>query len=129
MNFKSCVVALAIVALPLVAQAQLGPTRPPNVPKPTAADVQRVIGIIRADKTKLQAVCDLVKLDDQIADAEQKKDTKKMEELDKKAEASAQKIGPDYMKLMAGLEQMDNSSKESQQLTAPLDALVKTCPK
>jgi hypothetical protein len=129
MNLKPIVVLFAVIALPLLAQAQQGGQKPPNVPKPTAADVQRVVAMIRADKAKLQNFCDLAKIDDQIAQAEQAKDTKKADELDKKAEEMAQKIGPDYINLMSGLEQMDHSSKETQQLTTPFDVLVKTCPK
>ena len=129
MTFRLSVAIGVIAALPLIAYAQQDRPRPPAGPKPTAADVQKVVGIIRADKAKLQLLCDLTKLDDQIAQAEQAKDTKKIAELDKKAEESAQKIGPEYMNLMVALEQIDHSSKEAQQLTAPFDALVKTCPK
>ena len=129
MKLRVFVVICAVIGLPLFAQAQQSGQKPPNVPKPTAADVQRVVAMLRADKSKLQGFCDLAKIDDQIAQAEQAKDTKMADELDKKVEEMAQKIGPDYINLMSGLEQLDHSSKEVQQLTAPFDALVKTCPK
>ena len=47
----------------------------------------------------------------------------------KLAEQMSQKIGPDYVKLMSALEQVDNSDKEVQQLTAPIDALAQQCPR
>ena len=73
MTFKLFIAALSIAALPLVAQAQQG-NRPqqnaPAAPKPTPTDVQRVVGIITADKAKTQAYCDIIKLDEQIGQAE-----------------------------------------------------------
>jgi len=124
---KYCVALIAVVGLPLLARAQQG--APPSGPKPTLADVQKVVALLRADKTKLQLFCDLAKIDEQMAVAEQKKDTKTMEALDKKAEDMAKKIGAEYINLMTGLEQVDPSSPEGQQLTAPFDELGKQCPK
>jgi hypothetical protein len=128
MKFKYCVAIFAIVGLPSFVQAQQGGA-PPKGPKPTAAEVQKVVGIIKGDKTKMQLFCDLGKMEEQFNKAEQAKDNKKLEELDKQAEGMAQKIGPEYVKLMSTLEQVDNSDKEVQQLTAPLDTLAQQCPK
>src|SRR5712691_11119826 len=103
MNLKLLVTVLTIAALPLAAQAQQpGNRNQPNAPagpKPTASDVQRVVGLISADKAKTQAYCDIIKLDDQIAQAEQAKDKKKAEDLSKQADQMAQKLGPEYVKL------------------------------
>ena len=95
--------------------------------KPTVADVQRVVQIITSDKAKSAAYCELEKVEQQIAEAEEKKDTKKIEELGKKAEALAQKIGPEYIKLMEGLEQVDDESAEGQRLNAASEPLDKLC--
>ena len=52
------VAAISALAIPALAHAQqTGP--PPNVPKPTKADVQNVVQIVANDKAKTQAYCDL----------------------------------------------------------------------
>ena len=112
------VAAISILgAMPAFAQAQ-----------PTVADVQKVVQIITSDKAKSAAYCELEKVEQQIAEAEEKKDTKKIEELGKKADALAQKIGPEYIKLVEGLEQVDEESAEGQRLNAASEPLDKLCP-
>lgn len=128
MKLKIIVAASALFALSLAmsafAQAQQG--APPNVPAPTKADVQKVVQIISSDKAKTQAYCDIGKLNEQMADADQKKDQKTLDALGKQADALAEKIGPEYIKLMEGLEQVDPNSalgKQLEALFAPLDKL------
>ena len=96
----------ALVAIPAFAYAQQGGPQP-NVPKPTKADVQNVVQIITSDKVKTQAYCDLTKLEDQVEAFQQNTDTKTVETLIKQAEALIDKLGPEYFKLMDGLEQVD----------------------
>jgi hypothetical protein len=123
MNLKVIVAASALFAMSAFAQAQQGP---PNVPAPTKADVQKVVQIVSADKAKTQAYCDIGKLNEQMAAADQKKDQKALEALGKQADALAEKIGPEYVKLMEGLEQVDPNSplgKQLETLFAPLDKL------
>jgi hypothetical protein len=127
MSWKFFAAIFAIAVLPFAAQAQQGGRTPPGGPKPTTADVQRVVKIIVADKAKTQTYCDLAKLDEQIAQAEQSKDEKKAEELSKKADEMANKLGPEYLALMDRLEQVDPSSKEGQQLVAAFEPLDKQC--
>lgn len=81
MNLKSIVTAFIFAAVPACLQAQ---QLLPNAPKPTKADAQRVIQIISGDKTKRERYCDLAKLDDQIEQANNVKDTKKAETLSQK---------------------------------------------
>jgi len=122
MRLKLTVAAAALVALSAIAQAQQGP--PPKVPKPTKADVQKVVALIMADKTKVQAYCELSKINDQMAEAQDKKDQKKMEALSNQADALVTKIGPEYEKLMEGLDQIDENSPDAKtfgDLFAPLD--------
>ena len=73
MNLKLTVAILVIAAAPVCAQAQA-----PSAAKVTKADAQNVIKIIRGDKAKTQIYCDIGKLGEEIAQAEQKKDTKKI---------------------------------------------------
>ncbi len=124
MNLKLVIAISALVAISAIAQAQPGP--PPNGPKPTKADAQRVVQIITSDKAKTQAYCQLAKLNDQMAAADQKKDEKALAALGKQADDLSQKIGPEYVKLMDGLDQIDPDSAEGKQfaaLLAPLDDL------
>jgi hypothetical protein len=122
MKLKLTVAAAALIAMSALAQAQQGP--PPKVPKPTKADVQKVVQLIMADKAKVQAYCQLSQLNDQMAEAQEKKDQKKMEALANQADALVQKIGPEYEKLMEGLDQIDENSPDAKtfgDLFAPLD--------
>jgi hypothetical protein len=63
---------------------------------------------------------------DQAADAEEKKD-KNAEELTKKADEASQALSRDYQKVMNGLQQIDPSSPEGQEMSAVLDPLDNSC--
>ena len=122
MNLKSIVAALVIAALPLCAQAQ----RPMKV---TKADAQKVVEIISADKAKTQTYCDMATLGEQIDQADQKKDTKKVDELSKKMDDMTKKLGPEYVALMEGLQDMDANSKAGKETGETLEGLDKLCAK
>jgi hypothetical protein len=127
MNLKLVVALSLIAASPAYAQTQKPSAPPANVPAPTKADVDKVVAAITADKNKLQAFCDLGKLDQQMAQAEQKKDTKALQTIGAKENDLSQKLGPDYLKLMAGLGQLDPDSPSFKTITGPLDALDGKC--
>jgi hypothetical protein len=116
----------ALVTVPVLAYGQQGGP-PPNVPKPTKADVQKVVQIISSDKAKLQSYCDLRKLDDQMGAAYQKNDSKTADALGKQADALADKLGPEYSKMMDGLEQVDQNSSEGKGYMSILSGLDKLC--
>jgi ATP-dependent 26S proteasome regulatory subunit len=82
MNPKLIIAILMIVALPLCAQAQK-----PSAAKVTKAAVQKVVKIISGDKAKTQTYCDIGKLNEQIEEADEKKDIKKTEELSQQIDA------------------------------------------
>jgi prephenate dehydratase len=124
MNLKLIVAVLVIAAVPLCAQAQK-----PGAAKATNADAQKVVKIISADKAKTQAYCDLSKLGEQIDQAEQKKDSKTADALSQKADALAQKIGPEYAALMDGLQDIDEKSKDGEAIGKTLEGLDKLCAK
>jgi hypothetical protein len=71
MKLKLAATIPALVAAPALVLAQQGGP-PPIRPKPTKADIQKVIQIITSDKAKTQAYCDLNKLYEQMDAAEQK---------------------------------------------------------
>jgi ABC-type transporter Mla subunit MlaD len=126
MKLKLVLAISALVAMPAFAQPQQGGP-PPNAPKPTLAQVQKVIQIITGDKVKTEQYCDVEKLAWQIAEAEQKQDTKRVEELTKQADDLADKIGPEYVAMMDGLSQIDENSSEGKQIEAALASLEKLC--
>jgi uncharacterized coiled-coil DUF342 family protein len=126
MNLKLVVAVSLFAAVPAVAFAQKDAPAT-KVPKPTIADAQKLVQTISGDKTKLQAYCDMGKLQDQMEKAEQKKDNKALEALGAKADSLAQQIGPEYAKVMDGLEEVDPNSAEGKQYTAVFATLIKQC--
>jgi hypothetical protein len=129
MNLKLVIAIAAIAAMPVLAQAQQKGGPPPAAKPPTKAEVQKIVSQIKGDKAKLDIYCQISKLGDQAQAAAQKKDQKKMEDLSKQADALGQKLGPDYVKLMAGMEDVDPESKDGKDLIAILDTLDESCPK
>ena len=123
MKLKSIVTLLAIAVLPVCAQAQ------PAAGKPTKADAQKVVQIVSADKAKAKSYCDIVALGEQMDAAAQKKDEKKLDELSQKADELSAKVGPEYVALMNGLENIDPNSKEGEEFGAILEGLDKLCAK
>ena len=129
MNLKLVIAVAAIAAMPVLAQAQQKGGPPPAAKAPTKADVQKVVSQIKGDKAKLDIYCQISKLGDQAQAAAEKKDQKKMDDLNKQADALGQKLGPDYSKLMAVMENVDPESKDGKDLIAILDTLDEACPK
>jgi hypothetical protein len=81
-----------------------------------------------SDKVKTQAYCDLNKLYDQLK-AVQQNDTKTVETLTKQASALIYTLGPEYLKLMDGLERVDPKSSEAKEFMSILSELDKRCTK
>jgi hypothetical protein len=120
----ACIIAL-LGAMPLSALAQGAP--PPAGPKPTKADVQKVVEVVSADKAKLATYCKLAQIDEQMAKAAEAGDTKKLETLGKEGEALQQTMGPEYVKLTAGLDEVDPQSPEGKDLLTAFEPLDKLC--
>ena len=125
MKLKLAAAISVLAAIPALAHAQQG--GPPKVPKPTKADAQNVVQIITSDKVKTQAYCDFTKLEGQVKAAEQKNDTKTLEALSRQAESLLDKLGPEYFKLMDGLEEVDPKSSEAKEFMSILSELDKRC--
>jgi hypothetical protein len=137
MNFKMIVILLGMAAVPVCVQAQA-----PNLPKASKAakpakaapaapvtTVAAAVKTISGDKAKTQTYCDIGKLGSQIEDAEQKKDMNKIDELNKKMDEMATKLGPEYVALMTRLEEIDPNSKEALEIGSALETLDKLCAK
>ena len=120
----------AISALTIRALAQGQQSGPqPNVPKPTKADVQIVVQIVTNDKAKTQAYCDLNNLYTQVEAGQQKNDFDTVEALTKQADALIDKLGPEYSKMVEGLEEVDLTSSEGKEIMSVLSGLDKLCSK
>ena len=137
MKLKLIVAALVVAAMPMCAQAQSSsppkPSKPakaaPAAPVSKVVAAQRVVKTISGDKTKTETYCDIGKLSQQIEEAEQKNDMKKIDELNKRMDELATKLGPEYVALMGELEDIDPSSKEGQDVSSALGGLDKLCAK
>jgi hypothetical protein len=113
-----------IAAFPSVALAQKGGAA---AAKPTKADIEKVVQIVSADKAKLKVYCDMSKLQEEAQKLDEKKDAKKLADIDKKLEAMGKKLGPEYVKLMQGLQSIDPNSAEGKELYAAFEPLDKMC--
>ena len=137
MKLKLIVAALVVAAMPMCAQAQSSsppkPSKPakaaPAAPVSKVVAAQRVVKTISGDKTKTETYCDIGKLSQQIEEAEQKNDMKKIDELNKRIDELATKLGPEYVALMGELEDIDPSLKEGQDVSSALGGLDKLCAK
>jgi hypothetical protein len=125
-KLKLAAAIFALFAMPVFAFGQQS-SSPPKAPKPTKADAQKVAQIISGDKAKLQAYCDSKKLYDQMAAAYKKNDNKTADALNKQADALVSKLGPEYSKMMDGLEQVEQNSSEAKEFMAILSGLDKLC--
>ena len=124
MNPRLIVAVFVIAAVPVYAQAQK-----PSTAKVTTADVQKVVTFISADKAKTQTYCDIGKLNEQIEEADEKKDIKKTEELSQQIDALGKKLGPEYAALMDRLQQVDPESEDGKRIGLMFEPLDKLCTK
>jgi hypothetical protein len=115
------VAAISALAIPALAHAQQ------SGPQPTKVDVQNVVQIITSDKVKTQAYCDLNKLEGQVKAVQPNTDPTTVEALEKQAEALTDKLGPEYFKLMDGLERVDPKSSEAKEFMSIFSELDKAC--
>ena len=126
MKLKTVLAISALAAMPAFAELQQGGTQP-NAPKPTLGQVEQVVQIISSNKTKLQQYCDIVRLDQKIAEADRRNDTNTLQVLIKQADDLAEKIGPEYVTMLEGLSQIEENSSDGVQIVAALDSLDKLC--
>ena len=133
MKLKLAIAAALLAVTPAFAQPAPPKAGPPPqqqmAPKPTEAQVQKVVQTISADKAKMESYCKLAKLQQQMGSLDEKKDAKKLEALGGQADAEAQKLGADFEKMMDGLEQVDENSAEGKKLAAIIASLDAKCPK
>jgi mevalonate kinase len=121
MNVKLIVAILAIAFVSVCAQAQ----QPSGAKVKT--DVQNVVKIISGDKAKTETYCQIDELSDQVTQAAQKKDDKKVEELSRKIDELEGTLGPEYVALVKELEEVDPNSLDGQEISSAIDALDQLC--
>ncbi len=125
MNVKVVVAGLLIAAVSVCAQAQS-----PSAAKVTKGDAQKVAAIIRSDKAKTQANCEINKVNEQMNEAYGKNDKKRVDELSQKIERLEKILGPEYSALMDGLQKLgQENSKRVAEILLQFAALNKLCTK
>ena len=139
MNFKLMAAVLAVAVVPVCVEAQAPnppkPSKPakaapaPAAPVTTATAAQKVVKVISGDKVKTQTYCDIGKLGSEIESAEKKQDMQKIDELNKRMDGMVTKLGPEYVALVARLEDIDPNSKEALEIDSALETLDKLCAK
>ena len=122
MNRLLVVGILAISTKPLYAQGQQ-----PDTAK-LKADAQKVVSIIKGDKAKTQAYCQINDLGDQIGEADQQKDRKKAEALVERMNELEKQLGPEYLALVEATQDVDPNSKEAQEVESIFGKLDESCP-
>jgi hypothetical protein len=98
-----------------------------ETPEPTLADVQHLAEIISSDKSKLRAYCELGKLHDETRQAVEYNDTNAIAAVIAKTNAFERQLGPEYDKVLNGLDQIDFSSDDGQQIATTLYTLQQKC--
>ena len=122
MNRLLVVGILAISTEPLYAQGQQ-----PDTAK-LKADAQKVVSIIKGDKAKTEAYCQINDLGDQIGEADQQKDRKKAEALVERMNELEKQLGPEYLALVEATQDVDPNSKEAQEVESIFGKLDESCP-
>jgi hypothetical protein len=112
------VAILMIAAIPVFAHAQQ-----PSAAIVTHADARKVLEIIKGDRAKTEAYCDMVHLGHEMAAA----DEKKADELNQKIGQLQRKLGPEYTALMDGFQDLDLGSEVGQEISSMFAALDGLC--
>jgi len=120
MNPTLLAAILALSAMPAYAQGQ------PNAAK-LKADAQNVVTIISSDKAKMRTYCQFADLNDEIDQANQNQDTKKVQELSLKADELEKKLGPEFSALVDDLKDVNPGSQDGQEIGSILDKLDEFC--
>jgi hypothetical protein len=124
--YLQALMGVAIFAVTTVAAvAQDEPTN--QTPKITLADVQHLAEMISSDQSKLRAYCELGKLHDEIQQAVEQKDADAIDALTAKIDAFEQQLGPEYDKVLDGLDKIDLNSDEGQQIADVFKTLQEKC--
>lgn len=129
MMLKFFVAATVVVAVPFAAFAQ-EPNSNAQPWKPSIEDAQKLVETISGDKDRLKLYCELGKLHEEIEKAEEENNTTDAKALDGllgKIASLEEQVGPDYIRVMDGLGEVDPNSDEGQKFAAIFEPLQKQC--
>jgi hypothetical protein len=99
-----------------------------SVPRASKDEAQRVVKIISGDKAKTQTYCDIQNLGEQMERAYEKRNMKLVDELLGKIETMEKTLGPEYVALIDGLEQLDpEKDKLGAEIMFEFSALNRLC--
>jgi hypothetical protein len=124
MNLNVVVAALLIAVVAVYAQAQS-----PSAPKVNKGDAQKVVAIISGDEAKTQTFCDMKKLAEQIEEASANKDSKTVSELSQKIVTLEKTLGPEYLALIDGFEDIAKDDQLGAEFESAVAALFRLCTK
>ena len=125
MYLKALMSVSIFAATTVAAVAQDEPTN--QTPKLTLADVQHLAETISSDKSRLSAYCQLGKLHDETQQAVEDKDADAITALTTKIDGFEQQLGPEYDKVLDGLDKIDLNSEEGQQIADVFKTLQERC--
>jgi len=100
----------------------------PNVAE-LKADAQKVVSMIQGDKSKTRVYCQINALDEQISEADRKRDEKKAEALSKRLTELEKKLGPEYFALELDLNHVNPNSPVGREIDSMLASLDDSCVK
>jgi hypothetical protein len=117
---RKFIVAILLAAISMYAHAQN--------PKVSKGDAQKVVTIISGDKAKTQTYCEIQKLTEQMEQAYEKNDGKMADELSEKIEKLEEALGPEYVALIDGLQDIDpENDKLGREIMSTFEALDSLC--
>ena len=122
MNMMVIVAILLIAVVSVCAQ-----TQSPSAPKVNKGDALKVVTIISGDKAKTQTFCDIKKLTEQIKAASAKKDGKTVNELSQQIETMEKTLGPEYLALLDGFEDIAKDDQLGEEFEPAIAALDRLC--
>jgi hypothetical protein len=96
-------------------------------PNPVVTATRRVVEIISSDPAKIETYCAIGNLGVQIEDASKAKDKKTADVLTEKMRGLEKQLGPEYLSLMYGLQEIDPESDDGVEIEAMLRPLDRSC--
>ena len=126
MYCKTLIGVAILAATTLGAGAEGEPADQP-APKPTLADVRHLADEIAGDKSKLESYCSLGKLHDEMQQAIENNDLDAIKALTERTNTLEQTLGPEYDRVIDGLDQIDLNTAEGQHLADVFKSLQDKC--
>ena len=117
---------LLVAICALTAMLGLGQDCRPDVPSLTKTQIKRVLDTISGNNTKTDQYCEIGKLNQRMAQADES-DTETLEALGKRVDELARQIGLEFVNFLEALDDVDPDSSEGKELIAALEALDKLC--